>query len=77
MSHIDLDDDQVFGARLRAERERLDLQVHELAHLCGRPDGTQKKYEAGTLPIPIDYLQALHARTDVDVMYLVTGLRNS
>ena len=68
-----LDDDQAFGARLREERERLGLQVHELAHCAGRPDGTQKHYEAGTKPIPVDYLQALHARTDVDVMYVVTG----
>jgi transcriptional regulator with XRE-family HTH domain len=75
VSRIDLDDDQVFGARLRAERERLGLQVHELAHLGGRPDGTQKKYEAGTLPIPIDYLQALQVRTDVDVIYVITGAR--
>lgn len=68
-----LDDDQAFGARLREERERLGLQVHELAHLAGRPDGTQKHYEAGSKPIPVDYLQALYVRTDVDVMYVVTG----
>lgn len=70
-----LDDDQAFGARLLSERERVGLAVHELAHLGGRPDGTQKKYEAGTLPIPIDYLQALHVRTDVDVLYVITGAR--
>ncbi|MDA7086521.1 helix-turn-helix transcriptional regulator [Pseudomonas sp. SA3-5] len=74
---IELDDDTAFGARLRAERERLGLEVHELAHLSGRPDITQKRYEAGSTPIPIDYLQALHARSDVDVWYLVTGRRSS
>jgi transcriptional regulator with XRE-family HTH domain len=68
-----LDDDQAFGARLQSERERLGLAVHELAHLCGRPDGTQKKYESGALSIPIDYLQALQVRTDVDVVFLITG----
>jgi transcriptional regulator with XRE-family HTH domain len=68
-----LDDDKAFGERLRAERERLGLQVHELAHLCGRTDHTQKRYEAGSEPIPVDYLQALHQRTDADVMRIVTG----
>lgn len=70
-----LDDDKDFGARLHAERERLGLAVHELAHRCGRPDFTQVLYEAGEQPIPIDYLQALHVRTDVDLAYLITGRR--
>lgn len=70
-----LDTDQEFGQRLRAERERLGLEVHELAHLGGRPDVTQRHYEAGEKPMPIDYLQALLARTDVDVAYLITGRR--
>lgn len=70
---MELDDNTAFGARLRAERERLGLAVHELAHLGGRPDITQKRYEAGTSPIPIDYLQALHVRTDVDVWLVITG----
>lgn len=74
---IELDDDTAFGARLRAERERLGLELYHLAHLAGRPDATQKRYEAGTTPIPVDYLQALNARSDVDVWYLVTGRRSS
>lgn len=77
MSRIDLDDDQTFGARLRTERERLGLQVHELAHLTGRVEGTQKHYEAGTKPIPVDYLQALFVRSDVDVMFLITGIKGN
>lgn len=68
-----LDTDQAFGARLRLERERLGLKVYELAHLCGRVDVVQQRYEAGELPIPIDYLQALLVRTDVNVTYLIQG----
>lgn len=68
-----LDDDLAFGARLRAERESLGLQVHELAHLCGRTDHTQKRYEEGSLPIPADYLQALHRRTHARVMWIING----
>ena len=73
MQVTDLDDDQAFGARLRAERVRLGLAVHELAHLCGRVDILQKRYEEGSLPIPADYLQALHRRTDARVMWIVSG----
>lgn len=68
-----LDDDFAIGARLRAERERLGLQVHELAHLCGRVDLVQKRFEDGSQPIPADYLHALHRRTDARVMWIVTG----
>lgn len=75
MRTMELDDDKAFGARLRTERERLGLEIHELAHKGGRPDFTQKKYEAGEKPIPIEYLQALEARTGVDVHYLITGER--
>lgn len=71
----DLDDDRAFGQRLRAERERLGLELHELAHLAGRPDFTQKQYEAGEQLIPIDYLQALDVRSDVDIAFLITGKR--
>jgi transcriptional regulator with XRE-family HTH domain len=70
-----LDDDYAFGQRLRAERERLGLALHELAHLGGRVDVVQRQFEAGERPIPIDYLQALLVRTDVDVPFLITGRR--
>lgn len=69
-----LDTDQTFGARLRAERERLGLEVHELAHLCGLTDYTQHRYEEGKEAIPAGYLQTLLVRTDIDVAYLLTGL---
>lgn len=72
MQMNDLDDAPAFGARLRAERERLGLQVHELAHLCGRTDHTQKRYEEGREAIPADYLQALHRRTDANVMLIIS-----
>lgn len=62
-----------FGARLREERERLGLAVHELAHLAGQTDYMQKRFENGTSVIPIDYLQALAARSKVDVLYVITG----
>lgn len=68
-----LDDNPIFGARLRAERERMGLQLHELAHLCGRTDHTQKRYEHGSEAIPVDYLQALHQRTDANIIWIVNG----
>lgn len=68
-----LDDDKDFGARLRAERERLGLELHELAHLCGCTDFTQRRYEAGEQPIPIDYLHCLDARTEINWTLIVRG----
>lgn len=68
-----LDDDKVFGARLRAERERLGLELHELAHLCGRTDYTQRRYEDGSEGIPISYLQALLYFTDIKVWKVIGG----
>lgn len=73
---IDLDDSpRDFGDRLLEERKRLGLQVHELAHLAGQTDYMQKRFENGTSVMPIDYLQALAAHTEVDVFYIVTGIR--
>lgn len=67
--------DHAFGARLTEERERLGLAIHELAHLAGITDYKQKRFENGSSVIPIDYLQALAARTEADVLYVITGLK--
>tara|TARA_Y100001949_G_scaffold174812_1_gene183105 strand:- start:8507 stop:8743 length:237 start_codon:yes stop_codon:yes gene_type:complete len=67
--------DHAFGARLTEERERLGLAIHELAHLAGITDYKQKRFENGSSVIPIDYLQALAARSDVDVLYIITAQR--
>ncbi len=71
-------DDQpaAFGARLTEERERLGLAIHELAHLAGITDYQHKRFENGTSVMPIDYLQALTARSEVDVFYIITGIRS-
>ena len=68
-----IDDDYIFGACLREERERLGLQLHELSLKAGRTHLQQKRMEAGKTPINIDYLQATERFTDVDVGYLITG----
>jgi len=76
-SPIDLDDrPRDFGDRLLEERKRLGLQVHELAHLAGQTDYMQKRFENGTSVMPIDYLQALAAHSEVDVFYIITGIRS-
>ncbi|MCQ4314459.1 XRE family transcriptional regulator [Stutzerimonas zhaodongensis] len=77
-SAIDLEDrPRDFGDRLLEERKRLGMEVHELAHLAGMTDYMQKRFENGTSIIPIDYLQALAARSDADVLYIITGNRKS
>ncbi len=74
---IDLEDrPRDFGERLLEERKRLNLEVHELAHLAGMTDYMQKRFENGTSTIPIDYLQALAARSDADLLYIITGTRS-
>lgn len=76
-SPIDLDDrPRDFGDRLLGERKRLGLQVHEMAHLAGQTDYMQKRFENGTSVMPIDYLQALAAHSEADVLYIITGTRS-
>lgn len=73
-AHATIDDlPGAFGARLAQERKRLGLAIHEQAHLAGITDYQQKRFENGTSTIPIDYLQTLAARSDADVMYIITG----
>lgn len=66
-----------FGKRLAEERKRLGLQLHEMAHLAGVTDYMQKRFENGTSIIPIDYLQAMAARSDADILYIITGTKNA
>lgn len=68
-----LDDNYTIGERLRAERERLGLQVHELGHMCGCTVLAQKRMEAGSKPITAEYLHALHHCTDARVLWIVSG----
>lgn len=70
-----LEHDHAFGSRLREERERLGLQLHELAFKAGRTHLQQQRMEEGKASITIDYLQAMERFTDVDVGYLITGRR--
>ena len=69
----DLDDNYAIGKRLRAERERLGLQPHELGHMCGCTVLAQKRMEAGSKPITAEYLHALHQCTEVRVMWVLAG----
>jgi len=68
-----LDDNYAIGERLRAERERLGLQVHELGHMCGCTVLAQKRMEAGSKPITAEYLHALYHCTDARVLWIVSG----
>jgi transcriptional regulator with XRE-family HTH domain len=72
---VHLDEDPAFGARLREERERLGIEVHDLGHLGGKSVNIQKRYEKGTATIPIRYLQAIALRTDISIQYVLTGKR--
>lgn len=73
---LHLDEDPDFGARLREERERLGLEIHDFGHLGGKPVNIQKRYEKGTSSMTIRYLQAIALRTDIDLLYVITGQRS-
>lgn len=64
------------GRRLRSERERLKLLQHELAHRAGVTVMSQRNYEAGRRYPDAGYLAHVAVRTDVDVLYVLTGTRS-
>ena len=63
-----------FGERLRTERDRLGLSQDEFAALGGVKRGAQVNYEKGERSPDVAYLTAV-AKGGVDVLYLVTGVR--
>lgn len=63
-----------FGARLKAERERLELNQSEFGKLHGVSRNSQSAYETGGTPAPLDYLRSLES-AGVDLGYLLWGVR--
>jgi transcriptional regulator with XRE-family HTH domain len=62
------------GARLREERERIDLSQAAFGAIGGVKANAQGKYESGERYPGADYLAAV-AEHGVDVLYVVTGER--
>lgn len=60
------------GARLRAERERLDLSQEEMGSRAGKNKNTQMRYETGVNSPTAAYLHDL-AVLGVDIGYVLTG----
>lgn len=65
---------ELFGARLRAERESIGVSQEVFAHTAGVHRKTQGNYEAGERSPDAAYLAAI-VGLGVDVTYLVTGKR--
>ncbi|RQQ73117.1 XRE family transcriptional regulator [Burkholderia stagnalis] len=65
-----------FGERLKAERKRLGLKQAELADRAGTTNVAQSRYESGDRSPDWEYLSAV-ARAGVDVLYVLTGKRNT
>ena len=63
------------GARLLEERNRLGMTQTQLAEVGGVSKGSQILYEKGK-PFTSDYLNAV-AEAGLDIIYLITGQRNS
>ena len=64
------------GERLREERDRLGLNQTDFGVQAGVSRGTQKAYELETSSPDVRYFMALQGM-DVDVHYVLTGLRIS
>lgn len=62
-----------FGARLRQERERLNLSQTKFAEDCGVKRTAQTTYESGERSPDSEYLR-LAGRLGVDIPYLITGV---
>lgn len=65
-----------FGDRLKEERKRLGLKQGELAGRVGTTNVAQSRYESGDRSPDWAYLSAV-AEAGVDVLYVLTGRRNS
>lgn len=63
---------QEIGARLQAERKRLDLTQDQMAALVGVSKRTLASYEAGTREAGAGLLN-LAAAAGVDVLFVLTG----
>lgn len=64
------------GSRLREERERLGMSQTSFASIAGVTKNTQLLYESDQRSPKADYLQPLSG-IDVDIQYVVTGLRSN
>ncbi|RJL44696.1 MULTISPECIES: helix-turn-helix domain-containing protein [Pectobacterium] len=64
------------GARLREERERLDLSQVAMGEIAGVRKQTQLKYEKGDSSPDAAYLATL-SKFGLDVLYVVLGKRSA
>lgn len=64
------------GGRLREERERLGQGQAELAAATGVKHRTYQDWERGVATVSAEFL-ALAATLGIDVLYVITGVRNS
>ena len=68
-------DDQNLGARLALVRQRFGWNMKEAALACAIPQGSWREWELKDR-VPRDYpgmMEKIAARTDVDLMWLMTG----
>ncbi len=66
----------LIGARLKEERERLGFSQPAFAAIGGASKGSQISWEKGTATPNAEFLHEV-ARIGVDVLYVVTGRRDS
>lgn len=70
-------DESSFPVRVRLERERLGLSQTDFGRLGGVSKMAQWQYEAGKHWPSLEYIEHLRASVEIDVVYVVTGVRAS
>ena len=59
--------------RLIGLREIMDVTVEEAAGVCGISIDQYKKYETGTVDIPVGVLQSMSKKYGIDLGTLISG----
>lgn len=74
---MDTENRALFAARLREERERLELSQAEIAERCGAKPRTYQDWERAVASVSIEFLSTAMTTVGLDAIYVLTGIRSS
>ena len=74
---MDTENRALFAARLREERDRLELSQAEIAARCGAKPRTYQDWERGVASVSIEFLSTAMATVGLDAVYVLTGVRSA
>lgn len=74
---MDTENRALFAARLREERDRLELSQADIAARCGAKPRTYQDWERGVASVSIEFLSTAMATVGLDAVYVLTGVRSA